>query len=68
MGQNFNHSENCHSCGQSDLVKVLDLGIMPLANSFLKKEELSKQEQNFPLVVYFCNNCGLLQLLDVVDR
>ena len=65
--QNFVHKENCHSCDQSDFVKVLDLGEMPLANSFLKREELNQQEQKFPLVAYFCNNCGLLQLLDIVD-
>lgn len=65
--KNFFHRENCHSCNQFDLIKVLDLGEMPLANSFLKKEELSGQEQKFPLVAYFCNNCGLLQLSDIVD-
>lgn len=68
MDKNFIHSENCHSCGQSDFVKVLDLGVMPLANSFLKAGELTNEEQKFPLITYFCNNCGLLQLLDIVDR
>lgn len=67
MNENFIHSEKCHSCSQSDFVKVLDLGVMPLANSFLKEEELANAEQKFPLVAYFCNNCGLLQLLDIVD-
>lgn len=40
---------------------------MPLSNAFLKKEELDKPEKKFPLVVYFCKNCGLLQLMDIVN-
>ncbi|MDP2909978.1 MAG: class I SAM-dependent methyltransferase, partial [bacterium] len=57
----------CRICDKSDFVKILDLGKMPSANAFLKEEELSGQEKKFPLVVYFCGNCGLLQLLDVVN-
>ncbi len=39
---------------------------MPAANSFLTKAELKKPEETFPLVLYFCKTCGLIQLLDVV--
>lgn len=67
MKDNFIHKNNCRICGASDLVKILDLGEMPPANAFLRKEDLNKPEPKFPLVVYFCNNCGLLQLLDVVN-
>lgn len=49
------------------MVRILDLGEMPPANAFLKEEELHKPEPKFPLVVYFCNTCNLLQLLDVVS-
>ena len=47
-------------------MKVLDLGKMPLSNGFLKENDLNKPEKKFPLIVYFCRNCGLLQLLDIV--
>lgn len=67
MNQNFIHKTNCRICGYSDFIKILDLGEMPPANSFLKKEDLGKPERKFPLVVYFCKNCKLLQLLDVVN-
>lgn len=49
------------------MVKILDLGVMPPANSFLDKEDLSKTEASFPLRVYFCTSCTLLQLRDRVD-
>lgn len=64
---NFIHKTDCRICGQSDFIQVLDLGQMPPANSFLKKEDLNQPEKNFPLAVYFCQNCALLQLLDVVQ-
>lgn len=58
---------SCHFCESKRLVKVLDLGKTPPANSFLKKKDLRKREKSFPLQVYFCKNCGLLQLGHIVD-
>lgn len=54
-------------CHEPNPTKVLDLGMVPLANSFLNKEDLENIEEKFPLVVYFCEKCFSLQLLDVVD-
>ena len=65
--KNYIHKNNCRVCGSEDLVKILDLGETPVANGFLTKEELSIPEEKFPLAAYFCKNCSLVQLLDVVD-
>lgn len=62
---NFKHKTTCRICGSRDLEKFLSLGPTPLANNFLKEEQLG-QEQYYPLDVYFCNNCYLIQLLDIV--
>jgi len=59
--------KGCRVCGSKDLVLILDLGETPLANGFLSKTELDKKEEKFPLAVYFCKECSLVQLLDVVD-
>lgn len=40
---------------------------MALANSFLKSESEIANEPIFPLDVYFCQNCSLVQLMDVID-
>lgn len=64
---NFVKKKQCRICGSSDFAEVLNLGEMPPANAFLKKEDLAKEERKFPLIVYFCRNCALLQLLDVVS-
>lgn len=67
MKEDFIHKTKCRICDGQDLVKILDLGEMPLANAFLREEDLLKEERKFPLVVYFCKDCSLLQLLDVVN-
>ena len=44
----------------------LSLGETPLANSFPASPEEFAAEPRFPLEVYFCQNCSLVQLLDVI--
>ncbi|MDE2020493.1 MAG: methyltransferase domain-containing protein, partial [Patescibacteria group bacterium] len=44
-----------------------DLGRTPPANAYLRQEDLGKPEPQFPLAIYFCRSCTLVQLLDVVD-
>jgi len=46
---------------------MLDLGSMPPANAYVRKEDLAKPEKSFPLALYFCRKCSLAQLLDVVN-
>lgn len=54
-------------CRSKKLVQFLDLGKQPLANSFLRKSDLSRPEPKYPLRVLFCKECGLSQLGEVVD-
>lgn len=49
---------NCHLCGSKKLVKVLDLGFHPLADFFLKPEQLNEPERRYPLELLLCENCG----------
>ena len=57
----------CRICGSTQLTPFLTLGPTPLANSFLKSPEEFALEKSYPLDVYFCQNCSLVQLLDVID-
>lgn len=57
---------HCRICNNSSLVEFCQLGIQPLANSFIKKEDLSKKEKVFPLNLCLCQKCGMVQLSDVV--
>ncbi len=46
--------------------KFLSLGPQPIANAFLKKEDLSKTEYFFPLETGFCESCKMVQLIHTV--
>jgi len=57
----------CRICHSENLDKFLDLGEQPLADLFLTKEQLLQPEAVYPLEVYFCPDCTLVQLGHVVS-
>src|SRR6185436_1112154 len=50
--------KECHLCGSKNLTKVLDLGFHPLADFFMKPEQLEEAERRYPLAVLQCQDCG----------
>lgn len=52
----------CRACDAPLTEKFVDLGAQPLANSYLSEEELLEPETYYPLVVYTCSDCLLVQL------
>ncbi len=57
MGQS-----QCRSCGTTLAHTFVDLGMSPLANSYIKPEQRSRMEPFYPLHVYVCSACLLVQL------
>jgi hypothetical protein len=57
----------CRACGGRDLELFLPLGDVALANSFLRSPDEFAAERRFPLDVYVCRACSMVQLLDVID-
>ncbi|MAS82313.1 MAG: SAM-dependent methyltransferase [Legionellales bacterium] len=55
---------NCRHCNQGLEYKFLDLDFMPPSNAYLSKEELNKPELTFPLRLFVCYNCWLVQTDD----
>lgn len=51
----------CRVCDSGDLELVLDLGLHPWANHFLRREEVGT-EPFYPLRVVLCLSCGTSQL------
>src|SRR2546422_6049719 len=60
----------CRACGSAKLILGLDLGMLPLANSFLSSERARdpRPEPRYPLRIFYCSDCRLIQLFDIVDR
>lgn len=56
----------CRSCGQSNGRLLLDLGEQPLANNLLSPGDLDRPEPCFPLRVFVCPECWLVQITDTV--
>ncbi len=52
----------CRSCGAALGHTFVDLGMSPLANSYIKPEQLNRMEPFYPLHVYVCQKCLLVQL------
>ena len=58
---------NCRICGNTNLVKYLDLGMLPLANNLALSGEEAIGMERFPMQVLFCKECSLSQLSVVID-
>ena len=56
----------CRTCKSDRLYLFLPLGDHPLANGFLREEQLGEPEARFPLEVHVCLDCGLIQVADQV--
>lgn len=52
----------CNFCKTSLTHTFVDLGMSPLVNSFLRSEDLHQMEAFYPLHVYVCETCYLVQL------
>jgi hypothetical protein len=58
---------DCRACGGTNLTSFLSLGPAALANAFPGSPAEFEREAFYPLDVYFCETCSLVQLLDVID-
>jgi len=58
--------DDCRLCSKTNLTKIWSFGPTPLANSYLLPEEIGQPEVMAPLDIYYCHDCHLVQLRDVV--
>jgi len=66
--KNYNLKKKCRICSSENLQLVLDLGKQPPANALLDEKQLSVPEDKFPLRLFWCSDCFLVQLLDIVSK
>ena len=53
---------SCRFCSTPLKEVFADLGVSPLANSYLREDQLSKMEPHYPLKAWVCGSCMLVQL------
>jgi SAM-dependent methyltransferase len=56
----------CRCCGGRSLVEFVNLGMSPLCESYVAKEQLNSMEPFYPLVALVCEDCHLVQLQEYV--
>ena len=59
------YKTNCRVCNHTQLQKVLDLGLSPLANNLLNTAD--EIAELFPLELMYCDNCHNCQLSYTVE-
>jgi SAM-dependent methyltransferase len=58
---------NCRHCQHTLQHVFLDLGFAPPSNAYLREQDLSRPEIYFPLKLYVCERCWLVQTEDHAD-
>lgn len=58
----------CRFCGANIRLRSVDLGMAPLCESYLSVSQLNQMEPFYPLDVYVCDSCFLVQLQEYVPR
>src|SRR5687768_1037729 len=58
----------CRFCGEKLEHTFADLGMSPLANSYVRADRLGQMEPFFPLHVRVCARCFLVQLPQLATR
>lgn len=58
----------CRFCSSKKLQKIVDLGESPPSNAYLSEENRDKLENIFPLKIFVCKECWLVQTEDFASR
>jgi hypothetical protein len=61
------HEVRCRFCQERLKDTVVDLGMSPLCESYISADKLNHMEPFYPLHVYVCSNCWLVQLEQYVS-
>ena len=58
----------CRHCENNSMELVIDLGCQPPSNSYLTERDLNKKETYFPLKIFICDSCFLVQTQDTTNK
>jgi len=56
----------CRHCGHDLTLKLIDLGLSPVANDYVDPANYMKAEPFYPLETFVCRECRLAQTRDLL--
>ena len=59
--------DTCRLCKSSNLILVININPSPIADDYVKEEDLDKVQDLYPLDLFLCENCGHIQNIYVVN-
>ncbi|CAB3768074.1 class I SAM-dependent methyltransferase [Paraburkholderia solisilvae] len=59
---------NCRHCGEPLTIPFVDLGFAPPSNAYLTDDDLGRAERYYPLKLFVCGHCWLVQTEDCAAR
>ncbi len=63
----INKRETCRLCGDAEMTQVISMKPTPVADKYVPEISDKYLEKLYPLDLNLCENCGHLQILDVID-
>ncbi|MDO8488681.1 MAG: class I SAM-dependent methyltransferase [Candidatus Omnitrophota bacterium] len=67
MNPYYYRRKTCRLCDSTQVTLGVEMVPTPPGDTYVPKERATITQQCFPLGLFFCQSCGCIQLLDVVD-
>jgi SAM-dependent methyltransferase len=67
MADVIHRRSDCRGCGSRDLELVFSLKPSPIGDAYVTPEQVNVPQPSYPIDLYMCRQCGLAQILDVID-
>ncbi|MAE43037.1 methyltransferase [Candidatus Woesearchaeota archaeon] len=67
MTKPITRRNTCRLCESKNLELGLKLAPTPIGDAYIPREGLTKPQNCYPVELFLCKNCGLSQLLDILN-
>jgi hypothetical protein len=67
MANVIHRRNDCRGCGSHDMELVFSLKPSPIGDAYVTREQINVPQPSYPIDLYMCKQCGLAQIMDVID-